>query len=667
MRPGWMGLCRAVALLMLCAGPGLVHAGERGPTRPARAFGDDSVTARVIVKYRADSALRKTQAANGAGRRAPLHAQTMAARLNLNLNDGRVLGAHTQSLSARGLRSAELAQRLQAQPEVEWVVEDQRRTISAVPNDPYFGPDQKTITPSVGQWYLRAPDASLVSAINAQGAWNLTTGSADVTVAVLDTGVRYDHPDLQGKLHPGYDFVYDARYSNDGNGRDADANDPGDADPTGYCDKYSSWHGTQVAGLIGAATNNGIGIAGTGYNIMVLPVRVLGVCGGYDSDIIAGMRWAAGISQEVGVGTSKTVVNTHPARVLNMSLGSTGACSAAYRDAIAELTSAGVTVVASAGNESGTPVGVPANCPGALAVSGLRHLGSKVGYSNIGPEVAISAPAGNCVNTGSAEPCLYPLLTTTNLGAITAASNGYSDSYQTASIGTSFSAPLVSGAIGLMLSIDKSLQPDAIKTVLQKTARPFPTSGAAADVIACQAPSSKEQLECYCTTQTCGAGMLDVAAAVSAVAGPPTVVITPDGAIDRSSMKIGQTAAFNASLSTLTGNRSVAAYEWSLLSGQSLASFSGSTSGSTATLTTQAAGNVVVQLRITDSAGYTNTATYAIAIEAPTVTVTATSTVAPTSGGGGSLSWAWLLGLFAATLCLGAERQARQRRHRGPG
>jgi serine protease len=183
----------------------------------------------------------------------------------------------------------------------------------------------------VGQWYLRAPDSTFVSAINALGAWAFSTGSKQVTVAVLDTGVRPDHPDLNRKLHAGYDFLSDISGANDGSGRDPDASDPGDFARRGDCGNpqfmASSWHGTQVAGIVGAATDNGLGIAGVGRDVMVLPVRVLGACGGTDSDIIAAMRWAAGLSSDVG--GASPVANQNPAKVINLSLGSAGGGGAA--------------------------------------------------------------------------------------------------------------------------------------------------------------------------------------------------------------------------------------------------------------------------------------------------------------------------------------------------
>ncbi len=422
-----------------------------------------------------------------------------------------MLGARTQGLRATGLSSSQLAVRLAAQADVEWAVPDRRRRRLALPNDGHFPGGQQFITPTVGQWYLRAPDATVASAINAVGAWELTHGSAAITVAVLDTGVRFDHPDLVGKLHPGYDFIADRSTASDGNGRDGDASDTGDWTTAEQCGpgeaaSNSSWHGTQVAGLIGAASDNQTGMAGVGRRVMVLPVRVLGRCGGFDSDIIAAMRWAAGVS-------SLPTVNPHPARVLNMSLGSSGSCDASYRDVVAELNAAGVSVVAAAGNETGLAVGVPANCPGVIAVAGARHFGSKVGYSSIGPEATIAAPAGNCVNPSGA--CLYPLLSTTNAGTTTPGANTYSDSFRS-TLGTSFAAPLVAGTVGLTLSVDPALQPAQIRNLLQSSARPFPSSGSGAEVVACSVPTLAEQLECYCTTTTCGAGLLDAGAAMLA-------------------------------------------------------------------------------------------------------------------------------------------------------
>ena len=660
-------LTQAARALLPLAACGLLAAvppagAEPGPRLPVRsAAPEDLSNARVIVKYRADSTMMRVLSArstSAAGMR-PLHAATLSQRLSLPLADGQVLGARTQSLKGAGLSSAQLAQRLAALPDVEWAVVDERRGIAAVPNDPYLGSGQTGALPPAGQWYLRAPTAALPAAINAVGAWDITTGSPTLTVAVLDTGVRLDHPDLAGKLLPGYDFVSDTRYSNDGNGRDNDPSDPGDWTTAGYCgsgepSSSSSWHGTQVAGLIGAATDNGVGIAGTGWNVKVLPVRVLGRCGGEDSDIIAGMRWAAGLSAD-------PYVNPNPARVINMSLGSSGSCPASYSDVIAELNAAGVTVVIAGGNDTGHAVSVPANCAGAVAVAGIRHFGSKVGYSNVGPQMAIAAPAGNCVNDSGA--CLYPLMTSTNSGSTAPAANPYSDGTDY-SVGTSFAAPLVAGTAALMLSVDPALTPAALKQALQASARPFPGSGSSADVTACRAPTATDQLECYCTTTTCGAGMLDAAAAVAQVRGaavpPPVAAIQANPAAPTA----GAVVTLTSDGSTASGGRSIAGYRWTITAGSGIASFSGATDTAAATLQASAAGSVTVQLTVTDSAGASSSTSTTLTVSAaPATPVTPTSNGG--GGGGGALGWAWSLGLAAAWLLLRSARARAEAEARG--
>ncbi|MEY4753819.1 MAG: hypothetical protein RJA44_1494, partial [Pseudomonadota bacterium] len=437
----------ALAALTLCAAGSAALAADAATPE-----------ARVIVKYRAQADVLRQQAlaagSASSGATGQLRgAAVLGARLGLVLRDGHGLGGRMQLLQASGLNSSELAARLGSDAAVEWAVPDQRRRALVAPNDPLYGDNLSSVTPASGQWYLRAPSGDRVAALNVEAAWNTTRGLASIVVAVLDTGVRLDHPDLAGRLLPGHDFVSDPVSANDGDGVDADPSDPGDwvaaedvasgAALAGCSLSNSSWHGTQTAGLIAAAADNGIGMAGTAPGAGVVPVRVLGKCGGYDSDIIAGMRWAAGLD------TSRP--NPNPAKVINLSLGSAdtlGNGCLAYQDTLAELQTLGVVVVAAAGND-GLATGVPAKCSGVIGVAGVRHTGTKVGYSNLGPEVTIAAPAGNCVNSTGA--CLYPILSTSNDGTTVPGNPIYSDGIHFA-VGTSFSAPLVSGTVALMLA-----------------------------------------------------------------------------------------------------------------------------------------------------------------------------------------------------------------------
>ncbi|WP_280153194.1 S8 family peptidase [Piscinibacter sp. XHJ-5] len=626
-----------LTLAMLCAllAPMTLHAPHaQAAKRYDDAASDRGDMARVIVKYKAGSPLRGQAAA-------------LSQRLGVALTDGHAIGERAQVVFARGLSSRALAARLAADSEVEFAEPDRRRFARAVPNDPLYPGNQPSgTTPTVGQWYLRPPTSTNVSAINAETAWNTTTGSSSVTVAVLDTGVRFDHPDLAGKLHPGYDFINDVKTANDGTGRDGDPSDPGDwvtqaevnSDPD-FADcsdavGSSSWHGTQVAGLIGAATNNGIGMASVGYNVMVLPVRVLGKCGGFDSDIQAAMLWAAGLS-------SNPVANPHPAQILNLSLGSPGACPASYQSVINQLNAAGVTVVVSAGNDSGAAVDAPANCSGAIAVGAVRHIGTKVGFSSVGPQVALSAPGGNCVNETGA--CLNMLVTTVNTGATGPATNTYTDSFEF-SVGTSFSAPLVAGTAALMLSANPAMTPTQIRNALVRTARPFPASSTNPSVPVCHAPDGNDQIECHCTSTTCGAGMLDAAGAVVA-ANLPTAVLNPASA----SVASGQAVTLSAAGSEASAGRAIVQYQWAITSGDTSAVIE-SAAGDTATLRGTAPGTVVVSLTVTDSGGGSATSSSSVVV-----------TAAPAQsggGGGGAVDLSWLVALALAIAWLRVGRQA---------
>jgi serine protease len=199
--------------------------------------------------------------------------------------------------------------------------------------------------------------------------------------------------------------------------------------------------------------------------------------------------------------------------------------------AVRQITEHGTLIVASTGN-SGAAVGSPASCEGVLAVAGLRHVGTKVGYSNLGPEVGIAAPAGNCVNVAPGTPCLFALNTITNLGETVPEANGYSTSLVQATVGTSFSTPLAAGTAALMLSVNPTLTPAQVIEHIRASARPFPTvSDTVPAPPACVSPTVTpvQNAECICSTTYCGAGMLDTHAAVLAAQGAPQNPDPPGG------------------------------------------------------------------------------------------------------------------------------------------
>jgi serine protease len=632
----------ALWLALLALAPPAAHAQAATPT------------ARVIVKFKADSTLAHKQALSAPEQHAG-RAQALGLRTGLALTAGMGVGERSQVMFAKGMSSAALAERLARESDVEYAVPDQRKRLVAAPNDPRY----TTVAgngPAVGQWYLRAPSSTpgtVMAAINAEAAWDVTTGSNTVVVAVLDTGVRFDHPDLKkvadgGNFLDGYDMISDVDTANDGGGRDADASDPGDwfdqADVNGGkfapdCGSGdisdSSWHGTQTAGLIGAITNNGVGMASVGRNVRILPVRVLGKCGGLDSDILAGMRWAAGIHID-GVPD-----NPNPAKVINMSLGGGSTCTAAYVSAVNEIIARGTVIVASAGNSAGHAVSEPASCSGVIGVAAIRHIGTKVGFSDAGPEVSLSAPGGNCVNDTGA--CLYPILTTSNAGTTTPGSSIYTDSFNT-SIGTSFSAPLAAGTAALVLSAQSSLTPAEVRTLMRATSRPFPSSGAAASTPVCQAPTGTDQFECYCTTATCGAGMLDAGAAAAGALGLLAKI-----SVGAAAPAVGEAITFDAQQSTAPTGRTINSYDWAITDAGSTGATLFGAAGTTASAATTAAGQFVVRLTITDSSGLQTSAMQVVTVSA---TSTPPSNGGDSGGGGGALDAGWLLALLAVVAWL---------------
>jgi serine protease len=518
--------------------------------------------------------------------------------------------------STSGASAAEMLARLRADPEVEFAEPDTRRHVLATPDDPLY----------VNQWYLQNSEPAAIDALD---AWSITTGSLGLVIADLDTGVRFDHPDLRSsagnRLLPGYNLISDPQIANNSYGRGPDASDPGDWISSSDLDNplfatctvaASSWHGTRVAGILGALTNNDSGIAGATWQGWIEPVRVLGKCGGYDSDIIAGMAWAAGNPVE-GVPE-----NPYPASVLNMSLGEVGSCPATYQAVINELLAEGVLVVVAAGNEGG-PVDAPGNCVGVAAVAGLRQVGTKVGFSSLGPQIALSAPAGNCVNTAAGAPCLFSMQTTTNAGTTVPTTNTYTDEFNY-NVGTSFATPLVAATAGLMLVVNGDLTPAQLIARLQASAKvPFPPSPDAG-VEACHVPVDAQDLqtsECNCTTSTCGAGMLNTYAAVLQAQRPIAAVTLPG------IYPAGTPVVLDGSGSAAACGSAIVSYQWTVVSPSvNPPALSNAGSGKTSVLPPVAPATYTLLLTVTDEEGRTDSATVL-------VTSASASTSAPARAG----------------------------------
>jgi serine protease len=435
---------------------------------------DADYTDRIIVKYRAAPANEAAQTAQKRGM------ESSAARLGLSMRRLRTTAFGSHVLKANRHLSLAEAETLAADiaaadPNVEYAEPDYILRAQFTPNDTRYNE----------QWHL----FEFTGGINVPAAWDRATGSG-VVVAVVDTGYR-PHADMSGAILPGYDFVTDIFTANDGNGRDSDASDPGDWADIGACRPPffppvftpSTWHGTHVAGTIAARTNNSRGVAGVAFNARVVPVRVLGKCGGHTSDIADGVVWAAGVP------IAGVPANANPAKVINMSLGWGGSCSATLQSAINSARSLGASVIVGAGNFTEDASDFqPANCAGVVTVASVNRAGAKSSFSNFGTVVELSAPGGDEPAAAANE-----ILSTLNAGTTTPGA----DSYGFYS-GTSMSAPHVSGVAALLLSLKPTLKPDEVTYLLQSTSHRF---GAACS--------------------TCGAGIVNAQAALDAAAGSP--------------------------------------------------------------------------------------------------------------------------------------------------
>lgn len=420
----------------------------------------------LIVKFKAS--LSQAERAN------PRAVQRLQA-LGVTGNVGRRLanGAYVVKMSESRSHQAwlDVMHQLSFDPDVAYVEPDLLMVPTA---DPYYD----------SQWYLHSP----LFGINADSAWQFSTGAGAV-IAVLDTGILA-HPDLVANTLPGYDFISDIFTANDGDGRDSSALDPGDGVAAGACgggephsDRYSTWHGSHVAG-IAAAPVNGIGVTGVAYDADILPLRVLGRCGGYTSDIVDAIYWASGYS------VAGVPANSTPADVINLSLSSTvtGACGQAYSDAVTAAINAGVSVVTSAGNANANANDyAPGNCAGVINVAATDRYGDRAPYSNTGSVVDVAAAGGRLV---SGDP-LSGIWSTLDSGEFSTETYIYA-AYQ----GTSMAAPQVAATVALMRSVEPAATPAELEAAIVDTAQNF--------IGSCSG---------------CGAGLLDTEEAVKRILG----------------------------------------------------------------------------------------------------------------------------------------------------
>ncbi|WP_408995056.1 S8 family peptidase [Streptomyces europaeiscabiei] len=445
------------------AAPAVAGATEAAPGTTAE---------RLIVGYKSGAAEATSNKAADADATAKGKEAGESLDFQRRLGSGAALVDLGEDLSKADV--ADVIAEYQADPQVAYVAPDRLNTAMATPNDTEYSK----------QWDLSEATAGM----NVPGAWDKVTGTG-VTVAVIDTGY-VAHSDLAANIVGGYDFIADTAVSVDGNGRDSNPADPGDWNNatecgTGIPASDSSWHGTHVAGTIAAATNNSKGIAGIAYGAKISPVRVLGKCGGYDSDIIDAITWASG-------GTVSGVpANTNVAKVINMSLGGGGACTTATQSAITAAVNRGTTVVVAAGNSNANAANYsPASCNNVISVAATNRAGSRSSYSNFGSVVDIAAPGGE---TRTAES--GGILSTLNAGTKTPTSESYAY-YQ----GTSMAAPHIAGLAALVKSANSALTPAQIESAIKTNSRALPGT----------------------CSGGCGAGLADAAKTVQAVTGGST-------------------------------------------------------------------------------------------------------------------------------------------------
>lgn len=565
-----LAACLAASLVVAAVCPVAWAAGAAmAPLRPLQ------YTNRLIVTLKSGPAAAAGVAV------APVQDLSVTAGVALRRLHAMADGQQVFELPARlTLQQVEdIAARLRGNPGVQDAEPDRMVYPSAVPNDPYYSL----------QWHYMGPADGEPGGADLPRAWDITSGDPAVVIAVLDTGIL-PHADLAGRTVPGYDFISDARTANDGDGRDADPSDPGDwitaqesngTDATkgffsGCAVADSTWHGTHVAGTLAAATDNNLGVAGINWTSKLLPVRVLGKCGGYTSDIVDAIRWAAGLPVP-GVPN-----NTHPARVINLSLSGAGPCSQAEQQAIDDAVAVGSTVVVAAGNDGQDAANYhPGNCRGVIDVAADDRQGGQASYSNYGAAVAITAPGGDASG-------IYSTLDRGTQGPLHDNSYAYY-------IGTSMAAAHVSGVVSLMLSANYAvthamLSPATVLAKLRDSARAFP-AGTGFD----------------CNPSTCGAGLLDGANAVRAVSTPPVA----DAGADQVA-QAGSAVTLAAAGSVAPGGV-IVRYAWAQTAGAPVTIINSDTS-TPSFIAPSSGGELTFRLTVTNDVGLTASDTVAVAV-----------------------------------------------------